>query len=68
MKLPHKYLTRTLNDAGAAVNSIVPWGVSGTFISGALQIEALKYIPFTFFPVAVILMVIIKGFNLKKDK
>lgn len=68
LKLPHKYLTRTLNDAGAAVNSIVPWGVSGTFISGALQIEALKYIPFTFFPVIVTLMVIIEGFNLKKDK
>lgn len=68
LKLPHKYLTRTLNDAGAAVNSIVPWGVSGTFISGALQIEALKYIPFTFFPVIVTLMVIIGGFNLKKDK
>ena len=67
LELPHKYLTRTLNDAGAAVNSIVPWGVSGTFISGALQIEALKYIPFAFFPIIVPLLTIILGFFVKKQ-
>lgn len=65
LNLPHKYLTRTLNDAGAAVNSIVPWGVSGTFISGALQIEALKYIPFTFFPIVVTVLTIILMFGIK---
>lgn len=62
-----RYLTRTLNDAGAAVNSIVPWGVSGTFIAGALQINALKYIPFTFFPILVPLLSIILGFFVKKN-
>lgn len=67
LELPHKYLTRTLNDAGAAVNSIVPWGVSGTFISGALQIEALKYIPFAFFPIIVPLLTIILGFFVRKQ-
>lgn len=62
-----KYLTRTLNDAGAAVNSIVPWGVSGTFITGVLQINAAKYILFAFFPILVALLTIILGFTLKKD-
>lgn len=65
LKLPHKYLTRTLNDAGAAVNSIVPWGVSGTFISGALQIEALKYIPFAFFSIIVPVLTIILMLGIK---
>lgn len=67
LNLPHKYLTRTLNDAGAAVNSIVPWGVSGTFISGALQIEAVEYIPFAFFPIVVPILTIILGFFIKKQ-
>ena len=64
--IDHKYMTRTLNDAGAAVNSIVPWGVSGTFIVGALQISALKYIPFAFFPILVPILTILAGFFVKK--
>ncbi|WP_290033381.1 Na+/H+ antiporter NhaC [Ligilactobacillus cholophilus] len=64
--LPHQYLTRTLNDAGAAVNAIVPWGVSGTFIAGALQIDAMKYIPYAFFPLLVPVITIIIGFFMKK--
>ncbi|MCG3561941.1 sodium:proton antiporter, partial [Klebsiella pneumoniae] len=32
--LSKTYLTRTLADSGATVNSLVPWGVSGTFIMG----------------------------------
>lgn len=66
--IDHKYMTRTLNDAGAAVNSIVPWGVSGTFIVGALQISALKYIPFAFFPILVPFLTILAGFFVKKRR
>lgn len=43
-------LTRTLADAGAAVNSLIPWGVSGTFIAGTLQVEAGAYIMVAFYP------------------
>lgn len=68
LDLPHKYLTRTLNDAGAAVNSIVPWGVSGTFISGVMQIAALKYLPFAFFPLLVPVLTVVLGFCIKKKK
>ncbi|MCQ4965202.1 sodium:proton antiporter, partial [Bifidobacterium pseudocatenulatum] len=39
LNLPRTYLTRTLNDAGAAVNSNIPWSVSGVFISGTLQLS-----------------------------
>ena len=47
--LKRKFLTRILNDAGAAVNAIIPWSVSGVFIAGALQVNPLRFIPWTFF-------------------
>ena len=64
--LPRQYLTRVLNDAGAAVNAIVPWSVSGVFIAGALQINPLKFIPWTFFPFLVTILAIVTGIFLKK--
>lgn len=66
--LKRKYLTRILNDAGAAVNAIVPWSVSGVFIAGALQINPLKFIPWAFFPFLVTILTIIVGFFLKPSK
>lgn len=46
--LSKNYLTRTLADSGATVNSLVPWGVSGTFIMGTMKVSALHYLPFAF--------------------
>ena len=67
--LPSTYLTRVLSDAGGAVNAIVPWSVSWVFISGALQINPFKYIPFAFFPIIVAILTILIGFILShKDK
>lgn len=66
--LKRKFLTRILNDAGAAVNAIVPWSVSGVFIAGALQINPLKFIPWTFFPFLVTLLTVITGMLLKAPK
>lgn len=68
LKLPRRAMTRVLNDAGAAVNSIIPWSVSGTFIAGALQVNALKFIPFAFFPIVVVIITIITGFFLKTSE
>lgn len=34
--LPRTALTRVLNDAGAAINAVVPWSVSGVFVAGTL--------------------------------
>lgn len=58
-------LARILNDAGAAVNAIVPWSVSGVFIAGALQINPLNFIPWAFFPFIVTILVVGIGFFLK---
>ncbi|WP_251546547.1 Na+/H+ antiporter NhaC family protein [Limosilactobacillus caecicola] len=61
LHIQRKYLTRILNDAGAAVNAIVPWSVSGVFIAGALQINPIKFIPWTFFPFLVTILAVITG-------
>ncbi|MEY8446370.1 Na+/H+ antiporter NhaC [Enterococcus ratti] len=61
-----KYLTRTLADAGAAVNSLVPWGVSGTFIMGTMKVGALQYVPFTFFTILAPILTISVGLLLNR--
>ena len=48
--LPRTALTRVLNDAGAAINAVVPWSVSGVFIAGTLRVNPLDFIPFAIFP------------------
>ena len=58
-------LTRILNDAGAAVNAIVPWSVSGVFIASTLQINPLSFIPWTFFPFLVTILTVIAGMLVK---
>lgn len=65
MNLPRTRLTRTINDAGAAVNSIIPWSVSGVFIQGTLQVSPVKYIPYSFFPLFVPIFTVLAGFMLE---
>ncbi|MGG2895947.1 Na+/H+ antiporter NhaC [Enterococcus lactis] len=60
--LSKNYLTRTLADSGATVNSLVPWGVSGTFIMGTMKVSALHYLPFAFFSILAPVFTIIGGF------
>lgn len=60
------YLTRVLSDAGGAINAIIPWSVSGVFISGALQLKPLQYIPYAFFPIIVAVLTILVGFVLSR--
>lgn len=62
--LEGKYLTRTVADAGASVNALIPWGVSGTFIAGTLKVSAMQYVPFAFFPILAPIMTIVVGFLL----
>ncbi|KIV73168.1 putative tyrosine transporter, NhaC family [Bacillus mycoides] len=44
-----KNLSGILANAGAAVNPLIPWGVSGVFITGTLGVSTLQYLPFTVF-------------------
>lgn len=67
--LPRTALTRVLNDAGAAINAVVPWSVSGVFVAGTLQVNPLDFIPFTIFPFLVTVLCILAGFvNVIKKK
>ncbi|EGL99574.1 Na+/H+ antiporter NhaC [Ligilactobacillus sp. MP3] len=67
--LPRTALTRVLNDAGAAINAVVPWSVSGVFIAGTLQVNPLDFIPFAIFPFLVTVLCILAGFvNVIKKK
>ncbi|NTR07056.1 Na+/H+ antiporter NhaC [Enterococcus faecium] len=64
--LSKNYLTGTLADSGATVNSLVPWGVSGTFIMGTMKVSALHYLPFAFFSILAPVFTIIGGFLLNR--
>ena len=67
--LPRTALTRVLNDAGAAINAVVPWSVSGVFIAGTLRVNPLDFIPFAIFPFLVTVLCILEGFvNVVKKK
>lgn len=61
--LDRKYLSRTLSAGGSAVNSLVPWGVSGIFISGTLGINPLEYVKFATYSYIEPLMTILIGFT-----
>ena len=67
--LPRTALTRVLNDAGAAINAVVPWSVSGVFIAGTLRVNPLDFIPFAIFPFLITVLCILAGFvNVIKKK
>lgn len=67
--LPRTALTRVLNDAGAAINAVVPWSVNGVFIAGTLRVNPLDFIPFAIFPFLVTVLCILAGFvNVIKKK
>ena len=67
--LPRTALTRVLNDAGAAINAVVPWSVSGVFIAGTIRVNPLDFIPFAIFPFLVTVLCILAGFvNVIKKK
>ncbi|MDZ5470504.1 Na+/H+ antiporter NhaC [Bacillus sp. 31A1R] len=44
-----KNLSRVLEDAGTVINPLVPWSVSGVFLTGVLGVSTIDYLPFTFF-------------------
>ncbi|WP_088547813.1 Na+/H+ antiporter NhaC [Paenibacillus aquistagni] len=62
MKLPRKEMTRILANGGAAFNALIPWGVSGVFITGTLGVSTLEYLPFAIFCIAAPVINILYGF------
>jgi Na+:H+ antiporter, NhaC family len=58
-----KNLSRVLEDAGTVVNPLVPWGVSGVFLTATLGVQTLDYLPFAFFCLLSPVITIILGFT-----
>lgn len=61
LNLHPKHLSRTLEDAGTVINPLVPWSVCGVFISSALGVSVLDYIPYAIFCYGCLIFTIISG-------
>lgn len=64
-------LGRALEDGGAVINYLVPWGVAGVFVANTLNVPTLHYLPFVFFSLLCPLFSVLSGFTgigLKKIK
>lgn len=63
LNLHPKNLSRTLEDAGTVINPLVPWSVCGVFISQALGVPVLDYLPYAFFCYLSFLLTILFGYT-----
>ncbi|WLP95490.1 Na+/H+ antiporter NhaC [Psychrobacter sp. M13] len=63
LDLHPKNLSRTIEDAGTVINPLVPWSVCGVFISQALGVPVLDYLPYAFFCYLSLLLTIVFGFT-----
>lgn len=63
LEIDRKHLTRSLEDGGTLVNPLIPWGVSGAFMSSALGVSVIDYLPFVFFLYISPLFSILFGFR-----
>ncbi|WP_129044869.1 Na+/H+ antiporter NhaC [Companilactobacillus metriopterae] len=62
LKIAPRYLSRTLATAGADINALVPWSVSGVFIAGTLGVNTIHYLPYTFYTWLNPILAILFGF------
>ncbi|MDR0270215.1 Na+/H+ antiporter NhaC [Paenibacillus sp.] len=62
INIERREMSRIVANAGAAVNALIPWGVSGVFITGTLGVSTLEYLPFTIFCIAAPILNILYGF------
>jgi len=67
IRLNRKEMSRILANGGAAVNALIPWGVSGVFITGTLGVSTLDYLPFAVFCIAAPILNILYGFLSRKS-
>lgn len=55
-------LSRTMEDTGTLIGSIIPWDVSAVFFATTLGVATLDYLPYAFLPLFSPLLAIIGGF------
>lgn len=66
--IERKEMSRILANAGAAVNALIPWGVSGVFITGTLGVSTLEYLPFAIFCIVAPILNILYGFMSRRPR
>lgn len=66
IQLNRKEMSRILANGGAAVNALIPWGVSGVFITGTLGVSTLEYLPFAIFCIVAPILNILYGFLISR--
>ena len=62
-RLLPQVLSRTLEDAGTLVSPLVPWGICGAFVTGAIGIPTVEYIPYALVCWIVPIIAMIYGFT-----
>jgi NhaC family Na+:H+ antiporter len=63
LKLLPRNLSRALEDGGTLVAPLVPWGLSGAFMTGALGVPTVEYIPYALLCYITPIISIIYGFT-----
>nr|WP_314733376.1 Na+/H+ antiporter NhaC family protein [Anaerobacillus sp. CMMVII] len=58
-----KQLSKVLESGGTVINPLIPYGVSGVFMSSVLGVPVLSYFPFVFFCLLCPLITIVYGFT-----
>ena len=54
-------LSRTLEDTGTVLTSIIPWSMTASFIIATYGVPTLSYLPFAFFPLLSVFVCIINA-------
>ena len=55
-------LSRTMEDTGTLVGSIIPWDVSAIFFATTLGVATVDYLPYAFLPLVSPILAIVGGF------
>ncbi|WP_245579687.1 Na+/H+ antiporter NhaC [Alteribacter aurantiacus] len=61
--LKGKHLSKTLEAGGTVINPLIPYGVSGVFMTSVLGVPVLSFLPFAFFCLLCPIITIIYGFT-----
>lgn len=56
-------LSRTLEDSGTIISPLIPWSLCGVYMAGTLGVDAVSFIPYSFFCWICPILAIIYGFT-----
>lgn len=56
-------LSRTLEDSGTIISPLIPWSLCGVYMAGTLGVDAVSFIPYSFFCWLCPLFAIFYGFT-----